>query len=266
MPVRDIIRKNYIKVDINDYISKVIGKLTPEQPNAFVFDKKRFVGVVDYRKFIRLRMDPSKTKIRKVTTKVPKLNLSTSITETARLLETADTHALPVLKSGQVVGIVYFFDALKQLKSNPKIGKIQISEIMKKLITLNENEPLSKALNILKQKHISRIPIVDDANKLLGILSEFDLIMNYFSFPPYKTGRAGGEPGFKTHPAKERDTTRLPVKNPMTKVVFTLTKENTVKEALEIMAKNKVASIVIVDGEIPVGIITAKDIFRIISA
>jgi len=264
MPVSEIIKKNFVKVESEDWLSHAIGQLTlKKQSEALVFQKNKFLGILDKRKFIRIRQDPSKTKIRGLVTKVPKLTPSTSFTEAARLLNTADMHCLPVMKGAQVIGICHFADVLKKLKA--KISNIKISEIIKTPIILNQNDPISKALNTLKQKKISRIPVVDNAGKLIGIVSETDLIKKYFSFTPWKPG-AFGKPGMKSHPAKERNTTRLPIKNEIEPVVYTLTKENTVKQALEIMAKQKIASIVIVDGEIPIGIVTAKDIFRLVSA
>jgi len=266
MPVKDILSTNYGKVDINDRVSRVVGQFVAKKVLAvLVYDKKKFVGLVDQRKFIRVRQDLSNMKVKQVTTKVPQLQLSTKFTEAARLLNTADCHCLPVVQKHQIVGVVDFADVLGKLKTNPKLSNIKVGEISKKPITLKENDPISKALNILKQKHISRIPIVDSAGKLMGIVAERNLFRHYFSFPPWKPG-AFGKRAFKSHPAKERDTTRLPVSNEMTKIVYTVTKENSVKEALEIMTEKKIASIVVVDDEIPVGIVTAKDIFRIVSA
>ena len=265
MPVNEILRKNYVKVDVNDHLSQAIGQLEAKKAKvALVFDKKEFVGLVDKRKFLRLRQDPSVMKIKKVTTKVPQLKLSTTFTEAARLLETANCSCLPVVQRGKVVGIVDTNDVLKKIKTNPKVSDIKVGELVKKVITLNEREPISKGLNILKQKHISRIPIVDKKGKLMGIVTEADLLRHYFSFIPWKPG-AFGRRAFKSHTAKERNTSRLPIANEMNKVVYTVTKQSSVKEALAIMTKNKIASVVVVDGEIPVGIITANDIFRIVS-
>lgn len=261
MPVSEIIKKAIVKVDIEDPISRVLGKFAKKNDAAvLVYQKNQYVGIVDKRKFIRLRNDITKMKVRRVTTKVPKLNLGTNFKEAARLLLTADTHFLPVVKHNLVQGVVHIHDVLAKLK----IPHVKVSEIIKKPIILNEKDPISKALNILKQKHISRIPVVDNAGKLVGILTETDLLAHYFSFPAWKPGGAG-KPGMKSHPAKERNTTKLPVKNEITTPVFTVTEDNTIKQATEIMANEKIASVIVVDGEIPVGLVTIKDIFRIVT-
>lgn len=45
-----------------------------------------------------------------------------------------------------------------------------------KLITAREETPLEQAVRLLMEHHISGLPVVDGANRLVGILTEKDLL------------------------------------------------------------------------------------------
>jgi CBS domain-containing protein len=52
-----------------------------------------------------------------------------------------------------------------------------VADVMSRdLITVKPQTPIKQAIQILAERNISGLPVVDDAGKLVGILSETDLL------------------------------------------------------------------------------------------
>lgn len=104
-------------------------------------------------------------------------------------------------------------------------------------ITLSPNKKIGEALELMQKYQISGVPIVNSQNKLLGILTNRDLIF-------------------------EKDTRKL-VKEVMTKNLVTVRSGTTLNQAQEILKKYKIEKLPIVDSEgVLKGLITIKDIIK----
>ena len=95
---------------------------------------------------------------------------------------------MPVLDGNKVVGIVSQRDLLRAgissvLRFRPSserewLAKISVREVMvKPVVTIAPDEPLSKAIVLMVRAKIGCLPVVD-ANKLLGLLSETELLLH----------------------------------------------------------------------------------------
>jgi CBS domain-containing protein len=117
----------------------------------------------------------------------------------------------------------------------------KIAQVMSKPVrTVESNEKLSAALALMDKHDIGNIIIVE-GQKLVGIVTERDVVRQML-----KDSRALQEP----------------VRQVMSKPVITASPDNTVQEALEIMLKNKIRQLPVVQGSGLVGIVTDKDLMR----
>ena len=91
---------------------------------------------------------------------------------------------LPVLQEDKVIGIITVFDILRFLRKGEfksimaeDVLSTRVEEIMKKeVISLNPDRDLSDVLGLLKEKGYGGFPVVDDNNKLLGMVTITDVI------------------------------------------------------------------------------------------
>jgi IMP dehydrogenase len=105
-------------------------------------------------------------------------------------------------------------------------------------VTINVNGLVGDALELMKEYNIGGIPVINDQNKLVGIVTNRDLRF-------------------------ERDIMR-PITEVMTKQVFTTTEFTDFAKAEEILQKYKIEKLPVVDTKNNlVGLITYKDIIKI---
>lgn len=120
------------------------------------------------------------------------------------------------------------------------------------VITVHPDLPVQEAMNLMRREKIRRLPVVDQRGKLLGIVSERDLL---HASPSDATSLSIWELNYLL--------TKIQVSEVMTKDVKTVTDDTPVEVAARIMADHKFGGMPVTrDGEV-VGIITETDLFRI---
>ncbi len=118
-------------------------------------------------------------------------------------------------------------------------------------ITVNPETSFQDALQLLRDKKIRRLPVVDKSGRLVGIVVEKDLL--YASPSP-----ASSLSVFEMHYL----LAKLLVKDVMTKSVIAVGEDCPLEEAARIMVDKKIGSLPIVRDHKVVGIVTETDIFR----
>ncbi len=119
-------------------------------------------------------------------------------------------------------------------------------------ITIGEDASLEEALRLMHSEHIRRLPVVDKEGRMVGIVSELDLLK---ASPSPATSLSIYEIPYLLSKIKMRDI--------MTKDVITVTEDTPLEEAARIMADNKIGGLPVMrDGRL-VGIITETDIFKV---
>lgn len=120
-----------------------------------------------------------------------------------------------------------------------------------KVVTVPPDMPIQDCLDLMKRKAIRRVPVLGKKGKLVGIVSEEDLLN---ASPSSATSLSQWELNYLI--------SKITVEKVMTKDVITIHPDTALEDAARIMADNEVGGLPVVeDGEI-VGIITETDLFR----
>jgi acetoin utilization protein AcuB len=119
------------------------------------------------------------------------------------------------------------------------------------VITLSTDIPINDALNMMKQEHIRRTPVIK-SGKLVGMVSDKDLLN---ASPSPVTSLSIWEMNYLL--------SKVTVKDVMTKQVFTVNEDTPIEEAARVMADNKIGGLPVMRGDRVVGIITETDLFKI---
>ncbi|MGQ9493938.1 MAG: CBS and ACT domain-containing protein [Anaerolineae bacterium] len=119
-------------------------------------------------------------------------------------------------------------------------------------VTVREDTSLYDALKIMHDNKVRRLPVVNKEGKLVGIVSEKDLL---YASPSPATSLSVWEINYLT--------SKITVRELMTKDVITICEDCPLEEAARIMVDNKIGGLPVVRGDQLVGIITETDLFKV---
>lgn len=110
----------------------------------------------------------------------------TSLTDAHALMRSKRIRRLPVVDHDRIVGIVTLGDvrgaqpskasSLSVWEANDLLANLKVSEIMtRKLQTIHEQASIGKAAQVMLENKFSGLPVVNEAGKLVGIITESDI-------------------------------------------------------------------------------------------
>ena len=137
----------------------------------------------------------------------------------------------------------------------------------KKVIVVHDTDTIDKVAKLLIKNEISGVPVVNSENKLVGILSEGDLVFQQKKLtPPFFLSLFDGfiQIGKSTFFEEMKKISAFEVKDLMTKDNLVIAQEDTeISELATLIIKNRVNRIPIVNANNEVvGIITRHDIVK----
>ncbi len=111
---------------------------------------------------------------------------NTSIMKATQIMKENNIRRIPVVRDGRLIGIISDRDIKEAAPSKATsldvhelyylLSEIKIKDIMTPdPITLRENDSVEKAAVIMLENRISGMPIVDDENHVIGIITETDV-------------------------------------------------------------------------------------------
>jgi CBS domain-containing protein len=120
-------------------------------------------------------------KVSKIMTKnLVTIPLGSMVEEAVKKMVDFDVECLPVVDSkGKLHGLITFRDIVtKAVYSQADIRKLKVEDIMtRNLITCNPNDTVLDVIKLMTNKHLRRIPVVKAGNKLVGLVTDFDLAL-----------------------------------------------------------------------------------------
>lgn len=261
--IRSIITtENILEASEQDSLSKALSKLPTSHSAAFIFsENKKKVGLVNpYHCIIRSSL-PGNAKVEACIFHPPKLYTNTPVNKVIESFIASKIHYLPVFNRNEsFAGVVSTRRVLDALKDKAYFN-INISDVLKRkskpLITIKDTENIATAIHLFKLHKISKLIVVNKDHKLKGVLSYYDLI--HFMITPKQKPGAGDKEGKKDSFAHQK------VMNYAKTFVLTLSPEDKMRKALDLVLEKKIGSIIIIDSQKhPVGIVTTRDFFNLV--
>ena len=118
--------------------------------------------------------------------------------------------------------------------------------------SVHESDDLDQALRLLAERRITAVPVVDDGGRVIGVLSEIDVL------------RRAVEPDTRAHAAPVHDVPPLPqtIGEIMTRDPRTTTESADVSDLIELFTTTSFKSLPVVrDGRL-VGVVSRSDVIR----
>jgi CBS domain-containing protein len=135
------------------------------------------------------------------------------------------------------------------------------------LVTMMTNQTLAEAIETLQKHELRHVPIVDEENHLVGILSDRDILRNlpYLSRSLIKASPKFREDLFRIEGSKA--VLNQQIENVMTKKLWTIEPNCPLVEAALILMKKKVGVLPVVDSERKLrGIVSVVDLLSVVQS
>src|SRR5512142_1288209 len=116
-------------------------------------------------------------------------------------------------------------------------------------VTISEDANIDDALHMMRERKIRRLPVLDASGKMVGIVSDKDLL---HAAPSPATSLSVYEMHYLL--------SKLTVSRVMSSPVITVSPSTPLEEAARIMADNKIGGLPVVEDARLVGIITETDV------
>ena len=127
---------------------------------------------------------------------------------------------------------------------NSNNENILISQLLaRNLVSINENKTTYNAIKLLTTNNIGALPVLNDNMELSGIISERDIIREISN---------NSSVNFK----------KSNIKSIMTSKVITINKDTKSETIMDIMSKNKIRHIPIVENKLLIGIVSIGDVVK----
>ncbi|OQX01502.1 MAG: hypothetical protein BWK73_45825 [Thiothrix lacustris] len=143
---------------------------------------------------------------------------------------------------------------------------MKVKDIMNKSVkTANPNTPVRDLVEVMCFNKISGMPVVDDNNNVVGVVSEKDVLRKMFP-DIADVAREEGVPDFEKMEKGYSDALSLKASDLMSKLVASASPEMPLMKAVSIMCVQKIRRIPVVESGKLVGIISLGDVHKAIFA
>ncbi len=256
MNIADIAVPEYVEVDVDERLAKVRSIFERENPKGIVVTEDgEYVGVVGEKQLLRSRMEDD-TKVSVVMKPAPSVDRHEDVRETARLLVEGDVKIAPVYEGEKLYGIVTVDDILRAVLDS--LDAITVDQVATEdVIGINEKDRVGQAINRLRENGVSRLPVLNDAGRLTGVVTTNDIVE--FVVRDQERQGSGDRAG---------DIDRmldLPVYDIMSSPVITASAGETAETIVKRMFENDLSGLVVTpddDDGIVGGIVTKTDVLR----
>jgi CBS domain-containing protein len=257
MNIADISTEEFIEVDVDDRLGKVRSAFERENSKGIIVtDDGDYEGIITERQLLQSHIEDDAKASVMVRRNIPQVERDEDVRDVARMLVEGNTKVAPVFEGGELWGIITEDAILEAVLDNLEV--LTVDQIFTgDVVTLTEDDNLGKAINHLREHGISRLPVVNENGKLTGMITTHDIAD--FAVRTMERQHSGDRSG---------DTDRmldLPVYDLMNSPVSTITRDATVRNAVERMLENDYAGLVVTpddNDEVIAGIVTKTDVLR----
>ncbi|MFB6116964.1 CBS domain-containing protein [Halosegnis sp.] len=256
MDIEDIVTREFTEVDVNERLGKVRSAFEREnRKGIIVTDDGDYAGVVTEKQLLQSHVEDD-TKAGAMMRSAPRVKRRADVRDVARMLIEGGVKMAPVFDGETLYGVVSANAILKAVLEN--LDVLTVDDIYTaEVISVSEDASVGKAINLMRENGISRLPVTNENGYLAGVVTTFDI-----------TDIVVRDMDKATRGDRSGDVERildLPVYDVMVSPVDTVSRTETVQAAVERMLEGDYGGLVVTDDEddrLVAGIVTKTDVLR----
>ena len=224
-----------------------------------VVDGSSYLGMISYGTILRKRSVKIDSKVKNQMRNIQVIVSGTGITELAETMVVNNYRQLPVLnKHKKLTGVLSRSGLIKIAAGIKAFSEIKVYEIMTTPVeTVNESDLLETAVGIMRALDIRTVPVIDNANRVVGIVGMKEIID--YSWKKKDRETVGDLSG-------EREQSSVTVETVCATAPVTIDWNENLGNAVKIMRDKNISTLPVTEDGLLVGIITQYDIIELISA
>ena len=235
-------------------LSKALNSILNTGTAVMITKKGKYYGLIDDRD-IRQVSNASTCKSITAAVRAPQLREDSSLEETMQAFMAGHFKALPVVKSGRIIGSISRADVMNEMSKLGKVPKTTVSALMASPIyTIERDETLGVAKTLMKKLGVHHLAVTSKS-KVIGTISTFDLSMILLK-------PKGRERFVLISEIKNAD--EKPIHEYMREKLIKIKADERLTEAVKKMAKNNVSKLTVTEGGKVIGVLTAVDVMKFV--
>ncbi|WP_136589423.1 CBS domain-containing protein [Salinigranum halophilum] len=256
MDISDIALPDFIEVDADKRLGKIRSIFDRENPKGLIVTNDgSYVGVIGEKQLVKSHVEDN-TKAAALVRSAPKIDRHEDVREVARMLVEGDVKLAPVYEGEKLVGVITEDAILEAVIEN--LDALVVEQIFTEdVVQIGEKDRVGRAINLLREHGISRMPVTDGDGRLAGVITTHDIV----DFVVRNDSRQGRHD-------RRGDIDRmldLPVYDLMTSPVLTTAPDTSVRDAVARMLENDIAGLIVTpeeDDGVVAGVVTKTDVLR----
>jgi CBS domain-containing protein len=254
MFVEDIMSRDPLYVEDSTFLTKARQLIRDNHVRGLpvVDSESHVLGIVTTQDMLRVTSAKSNVTVSGYVTKVPIVTGQTDMLDAARLMLREKSTLLPVVMSEQkpvVIGVVTLLDVFRNIDLK-KVPERQLREIMTtKLVTADPDDPITKVWDKMVDQDFTGLPVEKDGSPI-GMITRFDILKRGWA-------RIGKESDTRPFGALQ-----LPVQKLMSTPMYSVSPDETLAGAIEVMRNYDIGRISVVEDEKLVGIVDRYDLIK----
>jgi len=181
-------KKNLYTININSSLSEAAKKMLDLKISSLaVEDNGNIVGIITKTDLVKALISSDKIVKDYMTKKVVTVDPESTLLHAKELMLKNNVKRLVVVKNDRIVGIITegdisialygFRKMIESEKMNKRMKFLKVIDFMSRdVITIKESDTIGNAAKIMLENNISGLPVVNNENKLVGIITKKDLL------------------------------------------------------------------------------------------
>ncbi len=256
---KDLMVTKIVTVGCDSLLSEVIGKMNKQVFHEIpVLDSDGiYMGLVSFDSIIKRRNLPMTARVRNLLSIPPEVTEDDNLSALAEKMLISGVRALPVLSENRLVGIVTRTDVVQVLPSVKDLKDVSVESIMSHYpLSVKEKDGIIKAKSLIRELHEQIIPVVDDYDRLTGVVGIKDIAPYLWGVKTLeKNGWSDGE----SYPPN------IEIKSVMHRPI-TAPLGTSVGNAAQLMSEHSITSVIVVEDNKPVGVVTQLNLIEHIAS